>query len=367
MLQHTKESLYFCAQNYAMSTFHSLIIQNITRETSQAVTLTFAVPSDLKDTFTFQAGQYLNIKTQINGSEVRRAYSLCSTPASGELSVTVKEVEGGTFSVHANRTLKVGDALEVAAPEGRFILDSAFAKANTYAAFAAGSGITPIMSMIKTVLEQSEDSKFVLVYGNKRPSETIFRDALLALREQYKDRLSIEFIYSQSREDGAHFGRIMRSTVNFVVKNKYASWDFEHYYLCGPEAMIQEVTTVLKDNGAQEDQIHFELFTAANNTNEVTENLDGTSKIKIVVDDEEFEFAMGQDEIILDAALDKDIDAPHSCQGGICSSCIARVTDGTALMAKNQILTDSEVAEGLILTCQAHPTSATITVDYDDV
>jgi len=318
-----------------MADFHTLTIQSITRETAQAISVGFLIPSDLKDTFSYQAGQYITLKTTINGQEVRRAYSICSTPESAELRVAIKEVEGGTFSTFANQSLKEGDTLEVAPPEGRFVLDSAFAKAKkTYLAFAAGSGITPIMSMIKTTLETSTESSFVLVYGNKRPEDTIFRDALLALKNQYKDRFSIEFIYSQSREDGAHFGRIMKSTVNFVVKNKYASHEFSDYYLCGPEAMIKEVSNVLTSNGVADAVIE--------------EALDGKSHVKILVDDEEFEITMSQDTLILDAALDEDIDAPHSCQGGICSSCIARVTEGTAVMEKNQILTDSEVAEGLI-------------------
>lgn len=351
-----------------MSDFHTLTIQSITRETAQAISVGFLIPSDLKETFSYEAGQYITLKTAINGTEVRRAYSICSTPESGELLVAIKEVEGGTFSSFANRELKEGDTIEVAPPEGRFVLDSAFAKAKkAYLAFAAGSGITPIMSMIKTVLENSTESSFVLVYGNKRPEDTIFREELVALRNQYNDRFSIEFIYSQSREDGAHFGRIMKSTVNFVVKNKYASHDFSDYYLCGPEAMIKEVTNVLEANGTNSSNIHFELFTASTEEVVIEEALDGKSHIRILVDDEEFEFTMKQDTLILDAALDEDIDAPHSCQGGVCSSCIARVTEGTAVMEKNQILTDSEVAEGLILTCQAHPTSAKLVVDYDDV
>lgn len=351
-----------------MSDFHTLTIQSIIRETAQAISVGFLIPSDLKETFSYEAGQYITLKATINGTEVRRAYSICSTPESGELRVAIKEVEGGTFSTFANRELKEGDTIEVAPPEGRFVLDSAFAKAKkAYLAFAAGSGITPIMSMIKTVLENSEESSFVLVYGNKRPEDTIFREELVALRNQYNDRFSIEFIYSQSREDGAHFGRIMKSTVNFVVKNKYASHDFSDYYLCGPEAMIKEVTNVLEANGTNSSNIHFELFTASTEEVVIEEALDGKSHIKVLVDDEEFEFTMKQDTLILDAALDEDIDAPHSCQGGVCSSCIARVTEGTAVMEKNQILTDSEVAEGLILTCQAHPTSAKLVVDYDDV
>jgi ring-1,2-phenylacetyl-CoA epoxidase subunit PaaE len=368
MLHRHRNPLYFCAQKYTMSNFYKLTIQSITRETAQAISVGFSIPSDLKETFSYQAGQYITLKTLINDQEVRRAYSICSTPQSGELHVTIKEVEGGTFSTYANRELKEGDVLEVAPPEGRFVLDAAFAKAKkTYLAFAAGSGITPIMSMIKTTLEASTESSFVLVYGNKRPEDAIFRDALIALKDEYKERFSVEFIYSQSREDGAHFGRIMKSTVNFVVKNKYASHDFNDYYLCGPEPMIKEVSKVLASNGVADSNIHFELFTASTDEVVIEEALDGKSHIKVVVDDEEFEFTMSQDTLILDAALDEDIDAPHSCQGGICSSCIARVTEGTAVMEKNQILTDNEVAEGLILTCQAHPTSAKVVIDYDDV
>ncbi|TVZ52696.1 ferredoxin--NADP reductase [Dokdonia sp. Hel_I_53] len=350
-----------------MSQFHTLSIQSIKRITDKSVAISFGIPDDLKDAFTFAPGQYITLKINIEGSEVRRAYSLCSTPQEG-LTVGVKEVENGTFSVYANRELKEGDTLEVHPPEGKFkIEDSAFAKAQHYAAFAAGSGITPILSMIKTTLAQSQDSTFVLVYGNRTPEEAMFREELLALRDQYKSRFSIEHIYSQSRVDGAHFGRIMKSTVNFVVKNKYASHNFNDYFLCGPEAMVKEVTKVLKENGVNDTNIHFELFTASSEEGSVEAALDGQTNIKVVCDDEDFEFVMKQTDLILDAALDKDIDAPHSCQGGVCSSCIARVIEGTAEMEKNQILTDAEVAEGLILTCQAHPTSAKVVVDYDDV
>jgi len=358
-----------------MSDFHKLTISNITRETDQSVSIAFAVPSNVQEDFKYTSGQYITLKTTINGKDLRRAYSICSAPHSNELRVAIKEVEGGAFSVYANRELKEGDTLEVHTPEGKFILDDAFAipiaigtsTQKTYAAFAAGSGITPILSMIKTVLEQSETSRFVLVYGNKRPGEAMFRDELLRLRETYKDRFSIEWIYSQSREDGAHFGRIMKSTVNFVVKNKYQDWNIAEYYLCGPEPMIKEVTEVLKGNGAAEESILFELFTSSDEKVEVKEALDGKSTVKVIVDDEEHTITMAQDEVILDAALDNDLDPPFSCQGGICSSCIARVTEGTAVMRKNQILTDQELAEGLVLTCQAHPTSATLTVNYDEV
>lgn len=197
----------------------------------------------------------------------------------------------------------------------------------------------------------------------------MFFDELMALKEKYGNRFHIHFIYSQSNESDALFGRIEKSTVNLIVKNKYKGVAIDRFYLCGPEPMINTVKDVLKENQVKEDNILFELFTAPSDTDDDNSKseLSGMTKIKVLVDDEEFEFEMGQDLSILDAALKKDIDAPYSCQGGICSSCIARLTEGTATMRQNNILSDNEVAEGLILTCQAHPTSAQVVVDYDDV
>ncbi len=281
--------------------------------------------------------------------------------------MTVKEISGGTFSVIANHKLKEGDILDVHTPEGNFILIPNQQVTNTYAAFVAGSGITPVMSMIKAVLEQEPNSRFVLVYGNKTPEETIFRKELLELQVTYPDRLFIEFIYSRSQEDNAHFGRIEKSTVNYILKNKFKDSTFSGFYLCGPEEMINTVTSILLENGITKDNIHFELFTSSAQPTEIDTDLEGKSNIKILVDDEEFNFTMDQKKTILDAALDQDIDAPYSCQGGVCSSCICKITEGNAVMEKNSILTDVEIAEGLVLACQAHPTSASITVDFDDV
>ena len=350
-----------------MSDFHALTIQDITRETDKAVSITFGVPQNLKEEFSFKAGQYITLKTQIDGKEVRRAYSLCSTPQSGMLKVAVKEVEGGTFSVLANNKLTVGESLEVHPPEGKFIVETNPENQKDYAAFAAGSGITPVLSILKTVLEQEPKSRFVLAYGNRAVEETIFHKELLELQLKYPERLFVEFIYSRKQETDAHFGRIEKATVNFVLKNKFKSHDFDQFFLCGPEEMINGVKGVLKENGVADDKVKFELFTSSDDGDEIAEALDGVTQVKIICDDEEFEFTIPQDKIILDAALEHDIDAPHSCQGGICSSCIARITEGTAVMRKNQILTDDEVEEGLILTCQALATSATLTVDYDEV
>jgi ring-1,2-phenylacetyl-CoA epoxidase subunit PaaE len=199
----------------------------------------------------------------------------------------------------------------------------------------------------------------------------MFLEDLMSLKDKYGNRIHVHFIYSQSNETDALFGRIEKSTVNLIVKNKYKAITIDKFYLCGPEAMINTVKGVLLENHIKEHNILFELFTAPaaseSETQEETTITNGMTSIKVLVDDEDFEFEMAQDQTILEAALKQDIDAPYSCQGGICSSCIARLTEGTAKMRQNNILTDGEVAEGLVLTCQAHPTSAHIVVDYDDV
>ena len=348
-----------------MSTFFPLEIKEVIRETPQAVSLSFNIPENLKEEFKFNAGQYITIKAKLGDEELRRAYSLCSAPNSGEFKVTVKEVEGGKFSVIANNKLNAGDILEVHPPEGKFILKPS-GEARTYAAFAAGSGITPVLSIIKTVLAEEPKSRFVLTYGNKSPEETIFFKELLGLQAKFPDRLFIEFVYSRTREDNSHFGRIETSTVNFVVKNKFKEHAFDAFYLCGPEEMINQVSDVLKENGVTEDKILYELFTSED-TGAIETNVEGQTELTIMVDDEETTFSMDTKETVLDAALEHDLDVPYSCQGGICSSCIARIVEGKAEMRKNQILTDEEIEEGLILTCQAQPLTPKLKVDYDDV
>lgn len=349
-----------------MSDFHALTVSAIDQLTPNAVALTFAIPENLKEAFVFSAGQYITLKHNINGEEVRRAYSISSAPSSENLTVGIKKVPNGIFSTYANDILKAGDSLEVMPPDGRFLFEKD-GNEKTIAAFAAGSGITPIMSIAQTVLESDEKNRFVLVLGNQTPKEAMYRDAILQLQEQYSERFFVQFIYSRSTEVDCLFGRIETSTVNLITKNKFKDFVFDAFYLCGPELMIKTVSETLTKNGVAESKILFELFTSSANEDTIAETLDGKTKIQVVVDDEEFSFTMDQKELVLDAVLKEDIDAPYSCQGGVCSSCIARVTEGKAEMLKNQILTDSEVAEGLILTCQAHAITPTLKVDYDDV
>ena len=349
-----------------MSTFHPLSISEVKQETPNSVSISFTIPENLKETFLFKAGQYITIRHNSNGNEIRRAYSICSHPSSKVLKVGIKKVKGGVFSEFANSKLQVGDKLDVMMPGGKFILDPNAQASKNYAAFAAGSGITPVLSIVQTALEEEPNSTFSLVYGNQTQQEAMFLKDLQDLQLSYPKRLTIQFAYSREEVENAHFGRIDRAFVNFLLKNNFKDIDFNDFYLCGPETMIDIVSSILKANHVNTKQIHYELFTTAEGDLLVQPH-EGDTTITIIVDDETETFTMPQNKSVLEAALANKIDAPYSCQGGICSTCIARVKEGKAEMRKNQILTDGEIAEGLILTCQAHPTSATLTVDYDDV
>jgi len=349
-----------------MAQFHSLTVKHIKPLTPSSVAITFEIPKELLQTFDFIPGQYITIKKEIKGKELRRAYSISSSPKKDSLTIGVKKVDKGGFSDFANTKLQVGDVLQVMPPEGRFVFGPNDSQKNIVA-FAAGSGITPIMSIAKSVLDSNPSNKFVLVYGNKSTEETMFYTDLVKLQLEHANRFFLYFTYSQTREQDSLFGRIDISTVNYALKNKHAAIDFDGYYLCGPEEMINLVTNTLEENEVDKDKIHFELFTSTEILESLPDKAEGKTEVKVVVDDEEFDLSMNKNETILNAVLKENIDAPYSCQGGVCSSCIARVTEGKVEMVNNQILTDDEIEEGLILTCQAQPLTNTVKIDYDDV
>ena len=351
-----------------MSKFHSLTIKEVKKETQNAVSIVFDIPTELQNEFQFIAGQYITIKKSIAGEELRRAYSICSTPSSSELRIALKAVDNGTFSVYACTILKEGDVLEVSKPEGKFILETSTENTKNYVAIAAGSGITPIMAMIKTVLIEEPKSTFTLIYGNKTEVDTIFKNELDELKSEFSTQFNIQYVFSREQKETALFGRIDTSNINFVLKNKFKNITFDTTFLCGPEAMINTAKETLVENGFTENSIHFELFSTPVSSKEIsTEKFEGISQLTVVLDDEETTLEMDSQTTILTAALQEGLDAPYSCQGGICSSCIAKVTEGNAVMTKNTILSEDEIKDGLILTCQAHPTTQKVTIDYDDV
>ena len=349
--------------------FHTLSIRAIDRETPSAVSISFDVPDQLRSDFDFKPGQYLTLKTRINGEEVRRAYSLCTNPVSGDLRVVVKRVDDGLFSGFANDHLKPGDQIEVGIPMGRFTVSIDEDSQRNIMAIAAGSGITPVMSILLSVLEEEPNSRCVLLYGNKSPEETIFLEELTALADKYKERFIFLSAYSQTHVDGHFFGRIDRSIILKVLKGLPSERTPDSFYLCGPNDMIDNSIEVLTGQGFTKEQIYFELFTTAEEEiEEAPESAsDGTCQVRVIVDEEEETFIMNKGKTILESALENDIDAPYSCQGGICSTCIAKIQQGEARMRQNNVLTDEEVSEGFVLTCQAEPLSSSLVVDYDDV
>lgn len=349
-----------------MSTFYKLAIKDIIRETPSAISVVFNIPQELKDKFKFKAGQYVTLKATLDGEEIRRSYSISSTPSSEILKISIKEVKNGVFSKFANQQLAINNILEVSQPEGRFIFEPQNNNQKNYLAIAAGSGITPIFSIIKTALEQESNSNFVLIYGNKSTKDTIFYNQIQELKTIYNERFSIFYVFSQEKVDDSTFGRIDKAIIHYVLKNKLNQIEIAQAFLCGPEDLINTAKNVLLDYGLEDTAIKFELFSSSISEKKAT-NQEGIVKITVLVDDVETTFEMNAKQTILEASLKKGLDVPYSCQGGICSSCIARIQNGSAEMVKNSVLTDSEIAEKLVLTCQAHPTSNEIYIDYDDV
>ena len=349
-----------------MSQFYTLEVTQVRRLTPDSVAVSLHVPEALRQTFSFLAGQYVTFRHYSQGNEIRRAYSIASRPGEATLTVGIKKVAGGLFSVYANEELRAGDRLEVMPPQGRFVYTPENSTPRVLA-LAAGSGITPIMSIIRTALADNPDAQVVLAYGNRSPEETMFREEIEQLRADYPGRFTVYYLFSRGREEGSLFGRIEAATVNYITRNKHKDLNFDRFYLCGPQAMIEMAEETLIGQGVPGDHIFHELFTEPEGADTLKEELEGKTKLTVVLDGVSHELVMDQKSLVLDAVLRAKIDAPYSCQGGVCSTCIARVTEGSASMVKNQILTPGEIAEGLILTCQAHPTTPVVRVDYDDV
>ena len=352
-----------------MSMFHSLKVIDIKNETSDTVSVAFEIPEGGKNTFDYTSGQYLTLKFDINGNEERRSYSMCSSPFSGEpIRIAVKRVDKGLVSNHINDVIKVGDQIEVMSPQGNFTLETSLEQ-KTYVAFAAGSGITPIWSMIKSVLDNEPGSKFVLFYGNKTSDSIIFKNEIDSLTG---DRLSVYHILSREETGNSITnGRIDKNKATELLKSNLDLLKSKAFFMCGPEEMIFNVKDVLQTLGVSEDKIKFELFTtpvllAAEKEVEVS-NFTGTAVVKVIYDEEETEFELASaGENVLEAAMRHDVDAPFSCKGAVCCTCKAKVTEGKMIMDANYALSDEEVAEGFVLACQAHPASENVVIDFDE-
>ena len=353
--------------------FHNLQVKEVKEETTDCVSIAFVIPESLQKEFLFEQGQNITIKKEIDGEEIRRSYSICSAPFENELRVAVKKVEGGKFSTYANSLLKAGDELEVLPPTGKFNTILHAANAKQYLAFTAGSGITPVISIIKTTLQTEPASRFTLVFGNRGRHSIIFFEELEALKNKYLDRFNFINILSREKTDAPiNSGRI--DIEKLSVLNKlldYSSMD--EFFICGPEEMIFCVKDFLAQSGIDTKKIHFELFTTpgqkqstVTNNKPVIEHHGPQSKITVKLDGRSFDFDLGfNGENILDAALKQGADLPFACKGGVCCTCKAKLLEGQVEMEVNWGLEQEEVVQGFILTCQAHPTTGTVVVDFD--
>lgn len=354
--------------------FHPLTIKEVKKETADCVSVLLDIPDNLKKDFTFRQGQSLTVRTTIKGEEVRRTYSICSSPLENEWRVAIKKVEGGLFSTFANEKLKKGDLLEVMEPVGSFYTELNASHHKNYVAFAAGSGITPVLSVIKTTLAAEPYSTFTLVYGNRNRSSVIFFEELEGLKNRYMNRFSLVHILSRERTDASlNFGRIdsyklheLSSLINYKATDEF--------FICGPEEMIFSVKEFLETAGIDKKKIHFELFTnpgtKAQGVKHRQQNTDAhgpLSYISVKVDGRSFDFTipLDSDSTILDAALKKGADLPYACKGGMCCTCKAKLLEGEVSMDVHWGLEEEEVEQGYILTCQSHPKTEKVIVDFD--
>lgn len=353
--------------------FHPLRIKDIRRETNECVSIAFEIPEALEPVFRFREGQNITVKAVIDGAEIRRSYSICSSPLEKELRIAVKAVPGGLFSQFANTRLKPGDLLELMPPTGKFnvVLDPAHKK--QYLAFAAGSGITPILSIIKTILATEPGSEMTLVYGNRSRSSIIFREALEALKNKYLNRFRIIHVLSRERTDAdINFGRIGAAKCHELSPSLVNWSSIDDYFICGPAEMIFSVRDYLLEQNIDPARIHIELFNTPLPSTTTSRPIAGnagtaqTASVTIRVDGISFPFELAYDgSSILDAALQQGADLPYACKGGVCATCRAKLVQGEVSMDQNFALEPDELAAGFILTCQSHPRSKSITIDYD--
>ena len=356
-----------------MAKFHNIRVKDIYKETDDCSVITFDVPEDLHNAFNFSQGQHLTLKAIINGEDTRRSYSLCSSPIDKEWKVAVKKIHGGKFSTYVNDTLKSGDMLEIMEPSGTFGVDIDNSKRKNYLVFAAGSGITPILSMMKTHLALEPDSTFKLFYLNKNAKSIIFKEEIEQLRNQYFGRLNIFYFLTREQRDIELFnGRFTPEKIQQITHTFVDIQDTNEVFICGPEDMIFMIQDELVKAGLPKELVHYELFVTGLSDEDkaraerlAQQSVEG-KEITIVDGGKEFHFTMTKDyDNILDAALGAGADLPFACKGGVCSTCKCEVKEGSVEMKINYALDDKEVSQNLVLSCQAVPTSDKVTVDFD--
>ena len=353
-----------------MHTLHDLTVSSVEKNTPETVVVTLSAPKALKDEFAYRQGQHLTLRTTIGGEDLRRSYSICSSVADQTLRVAIRKVDGGRFSTFANDELQAGDTLGVLAPAGHFYVELDPASERTYVAFAAGSGISPLMSIIKTTLETEPRARFMLFYGNRSKRSTIFLDEIAQLKNRFMDRFSYWHFLSQEDIDIEFFnGRMDGDKIEGILDRIVDPSHIDHAFVCGPEAMIDTVVDILADRGVAKEAIHFEKFLSEGQAPVAPKrhkDLSGLAAVTLVINGEESTLKIDKDVAILDSAIDQGLDVPFACKGGVCCTCRAKVLKGDVAMVLNQGLEPDEVAAGYVLTCQSFAVSDTVVLSYDE-
>lgn len=349
--------------------FHPLRVAEVDRLTDDAVAITFEVPAELADSFRYLPGQHVTVKAVVDGHDVRRSYSVCANANTGKLRVGVKRLEGGVFSSWATNGLESGTVLEVMPPVGEFTIEPDPGAANHYASVAAGSGITPVLSLMATTLESEPGSRWTLVFGNRGAASIMFLDEVEGLKDRYPDRVHLVHVLSREQPDlDLHAGRIDQSKLERLFEGVIDFDTVDQWYLCGPFEMVMAARSVIEGRGVDPSRVHDELFFAGPldpSTLVSPDEIEGSVGLRVIVGGRATDTRMEPEMSILDAALRVRNELPFSCKGGMCASCKAKLTEGEVRMDKNYALIDSEVDAGYLLTCQAHPTGASVAVDYD--
>lgn len=353
--------------------FHHLLVEAVDRLTDDAVAVTFGVPPELREMFDFRAGQHLTVRLAGEAEDVRRSYSICSTPADlathGRLRIGVKEIPGGAFSAYAARSLRRGDTVEVMPPLGHFTTGFAPARARHYGAVVAGSGITPVLSLVATALAVEPASRFTIVYGNRYARSVMFAEELADLKDVHRERLHVVHVLSREPQEARLLsGRVDAARLAELLDTLVPGDRIDEWFLCGPYGMVTDARAVLSGRGVPDAAVHTELF----HVDEVPEpprrpepDGRGGTEVTILLDGRASSFTMGAGERVLDAALKVRSELPFACKGGVCSTCRAKVVEGSVTMARNFALEPDEVAAGYVLTCQSSPDTERLIVDYD--
>jgi ring-1,2-phenylacetyl-CoA epoxidase subunit PaaE len=353
-----------------LSKFHPLTIAHVARETRDAVAITFDVPSSLKEAFRFVQGQHLTLRAEVDGEDLRRSYSICSAVQDNCLRIAVKKAAGGAFSTWVNEQVKAGQTIEVMPPMGHFNIPLNANNRKHYLGFAAGSGITPLLSIIKTTLLAEPQSRFTLFYGNRSSATVIFKEELSDLKDLFLSRLNLVYVMSREPQDIALLnGRIDRQKTDALLSHWVDLEDVDAAFICGPDGMMHAVSTALQEHGFPKSKIKIELFAASIPKHEhkapVTPAA-GECTVTAIIDGAARQFTLEKTkENVIDAALRQGVELPYSCKGGVCSTCRAKLVEGEVDMDVNFALEDYELARGFILCCQSYPVTDKVVVDFD--